>query len=155
MYALINFVKENFGIGDSARSSTGYDEFRVECHSFKMPLNYYYIEKVIPHLPRPNIGLIYHIGNHLYRNSRVSCVRGMRRMTYKESWINAAKTCKRKGMSLPDFLSRRGQEELLYLLKSTSIFPVKALLIGLYGSSGQVCCNHVTDYSYQFQNSGQ
>ena len=130
------FCKRKLRYWRFGTSWTGYDEFRVECHSFKMPLNYYYIEKVVPHLSRPNIGLKYHIGNYLYRNSRVSCVRGMRRMTNKESWINAAKTCKRKGMSLPEFLSRRDQEELLYLLKSTSIFPVKALFIGLYGSSG-------------------
>ena len=58
------------------------------------------------------------------------------------SWMKAAEICDGKGMSLPEFLSRRDQEELLYLLKSTSkdtrIFPVKALFIGLHGSSDKV-----------------
>ena len=112
---------------------TGYYEFRVECHSFEMPLNDYYIHKVVPHL-RPNVGHKYNILNHHYQNNLLTCVRGSRRMPFKESWIEAVKTCKSKGMALPEFLSRRDQEELLYLLKSTSedtsIFPVKALFIG-------------------------
>ena len=100
------FCKRKLRCRRFGRVSTGYDDFCVECHSFKMPLNDYYIEKVVPHLPRTNIGLIYHIGNHLYRNNILSCVRGMRRMTFKESWIEAAKSCKRKGRS---FLSERSR----------------------------------------------
>ena len=61
--------------------------------------------------------------------------------------MNAAEKCKDRGMSLPEFLSRRDQEELLYLLKSTSddtsIFPVKAVFIGLYGSASKVETNPI------------
>ena len=117
---------------------TGYHDFRVECHLFKMPLNYYLIQKFVPHLPKTINRLKYNIVSHLYLNSLVSCVNGSRKMTFKENWIEAAKTCKSKGMTLPEFLSRRDQEELLYLLETTSIFPVKAVFIGLHGSSGQV-----------------
>ena len=117
---------------------TGYYDIRVECHSFKMLLNYYYIEKVIPHLRRPSNRLRFDFLNHHYRNSIFSCVWGSRTTIHKDSSIEAAKLCKRKGMSLPMFLSRRDQEELLYLLKTINIFPIKALFIGLHGSFGQV-----------------
>ena len=118
--------------------TTGYYDYTVECHSFEMALHYYYIEKVVPHLPRPKDKFKYDFLNHRYRNSRWSCVKGSRGMAYRESWIKAAKICKRKKMSFPEFFIRRDQEELLNLLKIANIFPIKALFIGLKASSGQV-----------------
>ena len=49
------------------------------------------------------------------------------------SWTQAHETCKGIGGQLPQFISRKDQEELLNLLKiSTDLFAVEALFIGMY-----------------------
>ena len=117
-----------------------YIDDHMGCHAFKMPLFYYVLEQKISPLPKtlPSPYLWDESNKNLQRQRRYSILR--EKILF--SWMNATETCEGKGMSLPEFLSRRNQEELLYLLKSTSedtsIFPVKALFIGLYGSSSKV-----------------
>ena len=129
-----------------------YIDDHMACHAFKMPLFYYVLEQKISPLPEtlPSPYLWDESYKDLQRQRRHSILR--EKILY--SWMNATETCEDKGMSLPEFLSRRDQEELLYLLKSTiedtSIFPVKALFIGLYGSSSKVTRSfrkiHVTNF---------
>ena len=52
------------------------------------------------------------------------------------SWTQAFDVCEQIGGKLPQIISRKEQEELLHMLKSsTDIFAVEALFIGLYSHS--------------------
>ena len=48
------------------------------------------------------------------------------------SWNQAAQLCRRVHATLPEFISRKQQEEFLHILKASSgIFPMEAIFIGL------------------------
>ena len=48
------------------------------------------------------------------------------------SWVEALSLCHSINATLPEFYSRKEQEEFIAILKSADIFPIEAVYIGLY-----------------------
>ena len=48
------------------------------------------------------------------------------------SWLEAFSLCRSINATLPEFYSRKEQEEFIAVLKSGNIFPIEALYIGLH-----------------------
>ena len=48
------------------------------------------------------------------------------------SWIEASLLCQSMNATLPEFNSRKEQEEFIAFLKSEEVFPIEAVFIGLY-----------------------
>lgn len=47
------------------------------------------------------------------------------------SWEEASQTCQNINANLPEFYSRKDQEDFINILKSEDIFPIEAVFIGL------------------------
>ena len=108
------------------------------CFAFKMPRFRYVLLKYVPQLYEEP-GLYKWRHDHGLDRMKYICDYRPRRVDYKQSWISSFKLCERSGLSLPVFISRQDQEELLYLLKTYSrVFPIEAVFIGLLNVSGQV-----------------
>ena len=56
------------------------------------------------------------------------------------SWYEAFFLCRSINATLPEFYSRKEQEEFIAVLKSGNVFPIEAVYIGLYKGT-QVCNN--------------
>ena len=48
------------------------------------------------------------------------------------SWVEALSLCRSVNATLPEFYSRKEQEEFIAIVKSGDIFPIEAVYIGLY-----------------------
>ena len=150
-----NFCRSNsFKLKENNCDEIGFGGDYIECHSLRMTRFDYAVQKHLPPLSdvRPLIRPFRYNRLRRERHNSFTCVSKVRKAKKKYSWIETVKTCKDKGMSLPEFFSRRDQDELLYLLKTTSedtsMFPIKALFIGLHGFFGQVtrrCFFSLTD----------
>ena len=48
------------------------------------------------------------------------------------SWYEAFFLCRSINATLPEFYSRKEQEEFIAILKSGNVFPIEAVFIGLF-----------------------
>ena len=75
----------------------------------------------------------FHLSNSTHRQPNMNCT-DTKIKSKSFSWQEALLLCQSVNATLPEFYSRKEQEEFISLIKSGDIFPIEAVYIGLYGS---------------------
>ena len=72
------------------------------------------------------------------------------------SWPETFSLCRSINATLPEFYSRKEQEEFIAVLKSGNVFPLEAMHIGLFkrtkvGSKVDWLCYHLQSFSFIYR----
>ena len=62
----------------------------------------------------------------------INCTNNTVKISLSFSWKEALLLCRSINATLPEFYSRKEQEDFIAVLKSGDVFPIKDIYIGLY-----------------------